>query len=314
MHASRRALSGRTVIAGALLAAAACDPAAPPPVIDSALPRQSSITWKLEYELREVDYEDSPLFRFQQARGELGYRLTRALRIFVGGGEETDFDQDPFATGFGASFYDVGFEWLPNEHLSLSVSAADRYYGTTGNIDLRYQFRSGYTSLTYYERPSNRSTSFRYRDPNRDLGGIDGLLDSGGRRDRFINETAQWLISLEGRRNTITLRLRQQKNQRRVDADGTSLEDEEELGARLSWNYIVNRRLATAVSVDAIRLETGSNKDERDVINLNIGLTYRLSPRADIRLSLTHTNVDSNTARLSSYTQNLVRIDFGFSI
>ncbi len=88
---------------------------------------------------------------FNVASGSLGYRLTRHFSVSATGGYQGN-DFQSFRNSISGPFWDVGFEWVPNQRTSLAARYGKRYFGKTGSLNFRYRRRKTLWRANFVQR------------------------------------------------------------------------------------------------------------------------------------------------------------------
>ncbi len=273
------------------------------------------LAWALKYNWRRAEFDVTDPWEFQQALAELGYWINSSTRIFVGGGQESSWD-NPFDPKLEETIWEAGFAHRQGENLTLEIAAGERSFGSSWRGDLEYTFRRGRTSVSYSEVPT--TTGFAdlrmLRNPF-DPDGLNDFLNRPGEADRYVSNRFQWDLGLDFRRTGLNLAVFDEERTDRTSAAGTTVDDQSQRGVRLSLNWQVGVR--TDVSVDGARVEQERGADRKSRLN-SAGLTanYQLGQRTDVslRYSFTEQRPRGPEPLGRKYTANVVSLLFTITI
>ncbi len=116
--------------------------------------RFKDLSWGVNYSIREASNSGSTAdSTFERATLSLGYALTRKFRVFATYGE--DRNDYISASNVDGRSYSAGFGWVPNQRISLEMSAGERYFGRTFNLSGTYRGRTSSFNVRYYEDVSD---------------------------------------------------------------------------------------------------------------------------------------------------------------
>lgn len=266
--------------------------------------QQEGLAWSLDYSYRRMEYEISTPFEFQRAALGLGYWVTGGLRLFGTGGAETSFD-DILEANLDDDFWEAGFEYRPNQRLNLEVAAGERSYGSSFRANFGYTLRRGSITLIYNETPSSRvETLFTVR-PLQDTDNLDGFLDRPGNADRFVRKRGELQSTIELNKSNLSLRIFSEDRENRSTELGAPLTDETLSGVAVRWEWRFGAKTTLDVGADFAKREDDFIDD--DLTRLNLGMTYRFSPRTSLRLEGIRAEQDGGAAA-ASYTENQGRL------
>lgn len=271
------------------------------------------LTWRLNYNWRRTEYDDSDPWEFQQASAELGYWISSGTRIFGSGGKETAWD-DPLDPSMEDSFWEAGFAHAAGDKLSAEFAAGERSFGSSWRGQLDYSFRRGTTSISYSETPTttgyNRGASRqRVDDPDE----FDDFLDQPGSDERYLAERLQWSLNLAFRRSNFRLLAFDEDRTGRVTAGGTLLDDQSQTGVRAGVNRQLGVRTEISFSGAIIDRDTGNDQKSK-YIDARLDVTYRLGSRSDVSFGYTYAEEDPRGQESASndYFENVYSLSFAY--
>lgn len=267
--------------------------------------KQAGLAWGLQYNFRRMEYEDSVPFEFQRAALNLGFWATRSLRLFAVGGAETSFD-DPLDPNLDADFWEVGFQYAPNQRLNLEAAAGERSFGTSFRANLSYELRRGTLSLIYDETPSSRADTFLDVRPLVDRDILDDILNRPGDADRFVRKRGEFRAAVDLSKSNLTLRVFAENRDDRTTELGAALPEEKLSGAAARWDWRFGARTSLDIGADIARRDDGSRDD--DLTRYTLGLDYNLTARTSVRIEGARAEQKGNNSSEFDYTENQARL------
>ncbi|MCO6439939.1 MAG: TIGR03016 family PEP-CTERM system-associated outer membrane protein, partial [Nitrococcus mobilis] len=88
---------------------------------------------------------------FNEASATLGYRLTPHFSVSATGGYQ-DNDFQSIRNSIDGPFWDVGFNWVPNQRTSLAARYGQRFFGKTGSLNFHYRRRNTLWQANFIQR------------------------------------------------------------------------------------------------------------------------------------------------------------------
>ncbi len=266
--------------------------------------RQQGLAWQLDYTYRRTEYEISTPWEFQRAALNLGTWVNARTRLFVVGGAETAFD-NLYEANMDADFWEVGFQYAPNQRLNLEMAAGDRSYGNSFRGELTYELKRGRLSASYDEVPTNRSDLLMGRRPLEPFGDLDGALDRPGASDRFVRKHGQFSVNVDLARSDLTLRVFSDVREERTTADGIVLDDEKLVGFGAKWSWQFGRKTTLGLSGDVSDRDYSGFDDE--FRRARIDVEYQLSARLSLSVEFARFEQDGDQTAARDYTENQYR-------
>jgi uncharacterized protein (PEP-CTERM system associated) len=178
---------------------------------------EARLTWRLSYEERETDYKTALDYAYDVAALDLGWGLTRKLRLLVRGGVESDLLVRQDQGGLDEGFWEVGFRWRPTSLNELEVRGGRRSFGDSWSALYRRRARQLQLELTYSVVPTTQSQALIFADPvlpPDQTPGPSGPLeplpvgpDLRLTDEVYISRNLAGTLNLTGRRGAVALRL-----------------------------------------------------------------------------------------------------------
>lgn len=264
-------------------------------------PSFNRISWSLYYNREKVMYRTGRNVAFESIQGQLGWLLTRTLRLEGSVG----YDKNQYISSGGRTSgkrWSVGIRWAPGPRTSLSAEYGRRYFGN--NYLLEFKHRSRFTSwqASYSVRPT---TSRNLQLSSQ----VVGLINPSGQMNLinllvptlttqvYIQKRAE--LSAQRRLKSGSIDLRVYHVRRTFQQTG---EASEYYGSRDSVSWKVSKR--TNITVHGAWLKYSTNVTGRsDYWILGAGATRRISRNVNTSLRYRHV-VRVNTG--SGYSENMV--------
>ena len=166
-------------------------------------------TWKAFYDAQQADYEISPTFRYDQANVELGYAVSRSIRLLATGGYESDLITDSTDGGLDEAFYGGGLELTLGQQHRLRAVAGHRFYGDSYEFAYHYDGRMLKLDGQYADGPMTAAQELALSplSNNPNPGPISGHDLSRLSSEVYIRKYFNASARLVGRRTTIELRM-----------------------------------------------------------------------------------------------------------
>lgn len=243
------------------------------------------LSWAARYVSQNAHY-GAPLapFEYQQAYAELGYWVTEGTRLFVVGGLESPW-ATPLASGLEDSFWEAGVVREFGERFRAEVAVGDRSFGSSGRVDLEYDFGRGSTSFSYNETPTTNAND-RF-----DRGGLlereepTDYLFRAGSAQRYISKLFQWSVDLDFERYDFAFALFDESRDSRTEVNGVPLADEAQWGGNLSASWRLGPR--TQLYLRAMRANREFAGGEKSDLSADtVGVSYAFRSRVLLSLEL----------------------------
>lgn len=262
--------------------------------------RQEGIAWGINYLYQRTEYDEAIPWDYQRASANLGYWVNGTTRIFASGGLETAFD-NYFESDLDDEFWEVGFQYRPNQRLDMEIAIGERGYGESYRARISYELRRGQSTLTYTEDPATRGGLQSGRRPILDTDNLDDFLNQPGQSDRFIRKRGQWTTQFELARSDLSFRLFAEERSDRTTATGDALENEELSGAAFRWAWRFGAKSNLGFVADYTNRESGLTDDR--LIRVSVDYSYRLTERLRIVATVQRSDDDGANAG-SGYVEN----------
>ena len=163
-------------------------------------------TMRLFYEWQKSEFERTVPYNYERAGVDLGFRLSRTVRVVADGGVESDLDESTTAGGLDATYWHAGFEWRPDERTTLDARYGERFFGESWRVQLNRETRYLTVTLSYVEDPQVETRriginfdpdQFPPPDLNQDLSGFTSYP--------FIHKAALATLLAKGARTRVRL-------------------------------------------------------------------------------------------------------------
>lgn len=273
------------------------------------------LTWAARYNWRRTEYEISPPWEFQQAKGELGFWVSERTRIFGAGGKESSWD-NPFDSSMTGSFWEAGFAHSAGENLSFEFAGGERSFGSSWRGELAYTFRRGSSSLSYDESPA--TVGFNQGRGTQGVlfpGDLDDFLDRPGAAERYISSRFQWDLILEFRRAGVSLVVFDEDRSERFSENGNPRDAQFQSGVSVKISWQAGVRTEFVASGSMIKQETAAGS-ESDFRGAGLSVNYRLGSRSNLSLGYSYNEQQprGQTPLGRDYVVNVVSLFFTITI
>ena len=301
----------------------------------------SRLTWKLESDYQDTDYESDESSSEQDGNSEkwsnsltLGYKVNRKFELRGTIGKEWNnyqtFDDDDTDD----QFWDVGVVWTPNRRTTVDAGYGKHFYSTTPRFSMSHQTRKTTFSAKYTrslsDTRSERSNPnvFSFSDSLRDqlseqnqltdsqidefeqaLSDLLFLNNNSTFRDQgvFVNELFESSFSVKGKRTTATVYFRESKQIREdVDEDAVFTSSGIRLNRKLSSKYTLNSRLTWDEQKD----QNGLTSDRTQ---WRLSLRRKLGTRTAVSIAYSYGERDSDRVN-DDYKENRVSLNFSIDL
>lgn len=266
---------------------------------------QQGLAWALDYRFRRIEYETALPYEFQRASVNLGFWISGTVRVFAEGGSETPFDNFVDST-MDSDFWEGGVQYRPNQRLDLEVAIGDRSYGESYRGRLRYELRRGNITATYTEAPTTRADQAFGRRPIIGTDSLDGLLDRPGASDRYVRKRGEVSVNIELAKSDLTVRVFDERRERRTAAGGTPLPDEDFSGAAIRWAWNMGTKTRLGIGADISDRNQGTRDDE--LLQARVDVTYQLSQRLSLSAEVIHSSQEARESSFIDYDENQARL------
>jgi len=243
------------------------------------------LSWAARYVSQHTDY-GAPLvpFEYRQAYVELGFWVNPGTRVFVIGGQESPWDV-PLESGLDDPFWETGVVREVGDKFRAEIAVGDRSFGSSGRVELDYDFGRGSTMLSYNETPTtNANDRFRRSgfltpdEPN-------DYLFRAGSSERYISKLLQWSLHLDFQRYDLAFSWFDEARDVRTEVNGTPLADESQAGIDVLASWQLGSR--TELYVRAMRADREFDDGETsDLAAGAFGVTYTLRRRVQLSLEI----------------------------
>ena len=109
---------------------------------------------RLYYELQDSEYTRTVDYRYERAGAEVGFELSRTLRLVADGGAESDLNESTLDGGLDSGFWHAGVEWTPNSRTFLDARYGERYFGESWSLLFRRDTKFVTLRVSYSEDPT----------------------------------------------------------------------------------------------------------------------------------------------------------------
>lgn len=275
----------------------------------------TGLTWALRYGWRRAEFEVSAPWENQQATAEVGYWVNAKTRVLAAGGKESDW-LNPFDPSMEDTFWEAGFAYLSGENLLVELAAGERSFGSTWRGKLDYKFRKGNTKLSYSESPTTQDFTQTVPLLNTlNPADLEDFLSAPGSPDRYISSRFEWTLNVELRRTEIGIRIFDEDRSERIDALGSTLDDQAQTGVAVDFSWQAGVRTELSVTGSTVDRETSSGA-KATYKSAGLNIKYRLGSRSDISLGYRYDDEEprGEARRSRDYVANTVSLLFTFTI
>jgi uncharacterized protein (PEP-CTERM system associated) len=278
--------------------------------------QDAKVTWAVGYRHERVKYDDEGQaqfqnqdFKYDRADLELGFGLTRALRLIARGGRESDSPPGTASDGgLDVAVWQGGFSWQPESRNELRMLAGHRFYGASYEALWRRTSRFLTMELSYNEEPTTQTQQRLLRPtPGPDNTTIVQIGPRFGRltSDAYILKRFSGQIALKGRVTEISLLVDVEKREYTQLAD---IKDESRSASLLAARQIGPRvRLEVQTSYSSVDLREGDSYDEQ---RYALRLVRRIGVSANLNLSGNHIE----RSGVNEYDANWIVLGFGITL
>lgn len=260
---------------------------------------------------------------FNQAFGQLGYRLNPHWSVFATGGYE-DNQFESFRNTQDGAFWDVGVHWVPNQRTDVEAHYGHRFFGSTSSLSLSYRRRTTLWQASYSESIAskrnlvltNAGTVSVLIPPNVGSGLTPfcspsdpnctevSLFTPQSVNDFFLMRQAVASVTAFSPRHSVTLAyslLRQT-----FESDGAQARQQ---GVTLGWSWRLTADSRFNAASGWTQNEPERSNRHDDFWNVQVGVSHDLSSDAVASLNYRHQARLSN-ASSAEYDENGVIADF----
>jgi hypothetical protein len=243
------------------------------------------LSWAARYVSQNADY-GAPLapFDYRQAYAELGYWVTEGTRLFVVGGLESPW-ATPLASGLEDSFWEAGVVREFGERFRAEVAVGERSFGSSGRVDLEYDFGRGSTAFRYNETPTTNANDRFSRGGLLEREEPNDYLFRAGSAQRYISKLFQWSVDLDFERYDFAFALFDESRDSRTEVNGVPLADEAQWGGDLSASWRLGPR--TQLYLRAMRANREFAGGEKSDLSADtVGVSYAFRSRVLLSLEV----------------------------
>jgi hypothetical protein len=243
------------------------------------------VSWAARYVYQNADY-GAPLspFDYRQAYAELGFWVTEGTRLFVVAGLESPW-ATPLESGLEDSFWEAGMVREFGERFRAEVAVGERSFGSSGRVDLEYDFGRGSTTFRYNETPTTNANDRFSRGGLLEREEPNDYLFRAGSAQRYISKLFQWSVDLDFDRYDFAFALFDESRDARTEVNGVPLADEAQRGGNLAASWRLGPR--TQLYLRAMRANREFAGGERsDLSAETVGVSYAFRSRVLLSLEL----------------------------
>ena len=243
------------------------------------------LSWAARYVYQNAEYGASlASFDYRQAYAEIGYWVTEGTRLFVVGGLESPW-ATPFTSGLEDSFWEAGVVREFGERFRAEVAVGDRSFGSSGRVDLEYDFGRGSTTFRYNETPTTNANDRFSRGGLLEREEPNDYLFRAGSAQRYISKLFQWSLDLDFERYDFAFALFDESRDSRTEVNGVPLADEAQWGGDLSASWRLGPR--TELYLRAMRANREFAGGEKSDLSADtVGVSYAFRSRVLLSLEL----------------------------
>jgi uncharacterized protein (PEP-CTERM system associated) len=228
---------------------------------------EGSLSGRIGYLKQKSTFEDEDVedYLFDTLFGELGFRVTKDLRLLGRGGLESDVEGLVADGGLDETFWAAGFEWRASRDDVFEAFIGERFYGTSYAGRWVRTTRRYTLEASYQEEPTTQSRLFSLRPFDIDSGAPQGAGVEGSQgygritNDAFLSKEFRASIALTGRLTTIYLDALQEDREYFVD---DSTDRIAEIGLSISRRLAPETEISFEANLGRYELREGEEYDD----------------------------------------------------
>jgi hypothetical protein len=269
-----------------------------------------TLSWEARFYDQTFEFQEAISTEYRIADLRVGYRVSPNLTLLATGGTESDVRENQSRGALDASLWTGGFRWEPSQQFALETNAGERWFGTTWDLEMRYEGRRIESGATYNESPMTVGQQMFQRpvldtpQPGDPIGGI-------GRNtpELYLSKAGEAWLALQGRRNRIGLTY---YRDRRIFLTSNLFETER--GVRADWTYVLGPRTSFNLEATLQRIGYIASTREDDFIAASATLTRQIGARTEIELNIRHNERSSDAVPIDPiYSENSAILRFRWS-
>jgi uncharacterized protein (PEP-CTERM system associated) len=121
--------------------------------------RFQKVTWGVSASSRTIDTAALPETKSRSLNVNLGYVLSRTLRLHMSGGYDK-YTYDALSDNSAGANYFAGFAWTPSGRTNLDVSIGRRYYGNSYSLKAMHRSRRTTWNIYYSDDVTSSRSQF----------------------------------------------------------------------------------------------------------------------------------------------------------
>jgi uncharacterized protein (PEP-CTERM system associated) len=292
----------------------------------------NDLSWGLTYYLRNAIVQNSENARFESYGANLGYEVTRHLRLIgTVGYDNNDYTATP-GTEISGTYWTGGFDWAPNVRTNIGASIGESFFGRTYGLNFNYRTRNTVWTASYDDGVNDISQQLLNTQPlyvwNCD-GGLfygDGVLPPPGQTNCvlqgaapigsvpigltngiYLSKTLSGAVAWSKGKTSLGLNV---FNTRRQYEQIEGLPEDETRGINLSYGYTLQRHTTLNAYLGYSNFQAPAGLDaviaeDTNYYNASLGVSHQFGSDLSGTLVLRHQRQDSNLPN-DSYDQNSI--------
>jgi uncharacterized protein (PEP-CTERM system associated) len=294
--------------------------------------RFNDLSWGLTYYWRDAVVQNSENARFESYGANLGYEVTRQLRLIgTVGYDNNEYTATP-GTAISGSYWTGGFDWAPNTRTNIGASIGESYFGRTYGFNFNYRTRNSVWTASYNDGVNDISQQLLNTQPlyvwSCD-GGLfygDGVLPPVGQTNCvlqgaapigsvpigltngiYLSKTLLGAVAWSKGKTSLGLNV---FNTRRQYQQIEGLPEDETRGMNLSYGYRLQRQTTLNAFLGYSNFQAPAGLDSVIAEDTNyytgsLGVSHQFGSDLSGALILRHQRQDSNLPG-SSYDENSI--------
>jgi uncharacterized protein (PEP-CTERM system associated) len=294
--------------------------------------RFNALSWGLNYYWRDAVVQNAQNARFEHYGANLGYELTRHVRVFgTAGYDNNDYAATP-GTEVSGSFWTAGLGWAPNRRANLDASFGESYFGRTYSFNFNYRNNYSVWTASYNDGVNDISQQLLNTQPMYVWscdGGLfygDGVLPPPGQTNCvlqgaapigtvpiglangfFLSKTLLGAVAWSKGKTSLGLNV---FNTRRQYQQIEGLPEDETRGINLSYGYTLQPHTTLNAFLGYSNFQTPASLDlggaqDTNYYTASLGVSHQFDATLSGVLMLRHQTQDSNIPS-DSYDENSI--------
>jgi hypothetical protein len=271
-------------------------------------PERRGVTWGANYEFDHQEFTTASDVEFEEASLQFGYWVTGNVRLFVVGGEESDYTQHRSEAELDEPFWEVGMQYSVAERDDLEIRFGERVFGPSRYLRWTHTLAGSILRLDYIDEASTNSEALFASRSQPDIESEAGL-NRPETTDIFVRHRLQgtWTVDRGGRSVWDFSVYGERRDDRIRDPDDPTpvLGTEENFGADAEWRWRAGGHTTLAFGLGWERSDL-TGDDDFDLWHASVEASHDLGIRTALRLRYDRASRDG--AEFTDYDENRVSL------